>query len=108
MEKSVSEIINAYFEALSAGDEEQLSQFLWDDFKEIYPQLNIVGKRAYLQSFSDQRVSRQNGRHTILELQAVGNVVNVKHKTNNRSSSAPAQHSVFALFDNKIKLEARI
>ncbi|MFC1878784.1 nuclear transport factor 2 family protein [Chloroflexota bacterium] len=108
MEKSVSEIINAYFEALSAGDEEQLSQFLWDDFKEINPQLETIGKRPYLQLLSDRRGSEQNGRHTILELQAVGNVVSVKHKTNNHSSSAPAQHSVFALVDNKIKLEARI
>ena len=98
MEKSAPDIIRAYFEALSVGDESRISSFLWDDFREIDADLVTIDKPTYLDLIDGDR------EHNILAISAVGNIVQVKHQNGSHDSSQVRQ-SVFALVDDRIKLK---
>jgi hypothetical protein len=108
MQKSASDIVKAYFQALSAGDESALSRYLWEDFKGIDPGLETHDKPAYLAALRAQRAAETFGQHTILDLRAIGNIVQVITSSNALALDSPIERRVFALVDDKIKLEVRV
>jgi hypothetical protein len=105
MNITATNIVEDYFKALSNGSESQYAQFLWDDFKEIGPQLETVNKTEYLLSLRDRNSNRDDVTFNILDIHTAGNIVKVTHSPNGTSQS---QQSVFAVVGDKIKLEVLI
>lgn len=105
MNLTPSDIVITYFEALSSANVTTLSEFLWDDFKTIGPGFEINDKETFLQNLKSHHPGGQSERQKILALDAVGNIVRVKHSPNGLAQS---QQRVFAIVDHKIKLEVHL
>jgi hypothetical protein len=102
MQNQASEIVKAYFEALSAGDEGRLAQILSDDFKEIGARLEVKDRSDYLKALH----AAPGAGCTILDMRAVGDVVRVSCQ--NGAAPPNVQTRVFALDGEKIMLEVRL
>ena len=106
MGNHASTIVREYIEALSTGDAEGLSRLLSDEFKEIDAQLGIHDKRTLLEALRGNPTAAQAAEQVIVDMVAVGNVVRVI--TENGVAGSQPQHRVFALSDDKIKLEVQL